>query len=207
VIVSKVNQALPLKLGGSRNGLDERFFSYQRQFIPTSEALGLAHLLWKELAWVQYELTMFGRRMAQPRLSAWYGDAAARYRYSGLDLTPLNWHPQLRQLRDQLEDYLEEPFNSVLANAYRDGNDSMGWHSDNEKELGEQPLVASISLGVERKFLVRQVNQRVSTGIWLESGSLLVMKRGCQQAYQHSLPKTRTVNGIRINLTFRTIMY
>jgi len=205
VAMPELNRTVPLELEGSGDCLDENFFSYQRRFISPSESTGLMRILWNELAWAQYELTLFGRRVAQPRLTAWYGDAEARYRYSGLNLVPLNWHPALLRLRDRLEDHLAEPFNSVLANAYRDGDDSMGWHSDNEKELGERPLVASISLGAERLFRVRHVNRRASGGIWLESGSLLVMKRGCQQVYQHALPKTRTVNGMRINLTFRTI--
>jgi len=197
---------MPLKLEGCRDCLDDHFFSYQRNFISPSESAGLTQLLWTELQWNQYELTLFGRRMAQPRLTAWYGEPEARYRYSGLKLDPLPWHPALLRLRNQLENSLQEPFNSVLANAYRDGNDSMGWHSDNEKELGDNPLVASISLGAERRFLVRHRNRRHSDGIWLESGSLLVMKQGCQKLYQHALPKTRKVNGLRINLTFRTIV-
>ena len=201
------NRALPMELECSSDRLDDHFFSYRPRFISAAESLSLLHLFWEELTWSQYQLTLFGRRVAQPRLTAWYGDSEARYRYSGLNLIPLPWHPGLLRLRDKLEDCLQEPFNSVLANAYRDGNDSMGWHSDNEKELGKDPLVASVSLGAERRFLVRHSEQRKSSGIWLESGSLLVMKRGCQQFYQHALPKTRKVNGLRINLTFRAIVH
>jgi alkylated DNA repair dioxygenase AlkB len=202
----ELNRSAPLSLEGSGFELDSRFFAYHSRFLPTAEASRLTQLFWQELSWARYELTLFGRRVAQPRLTAWYGDPAARYRYSGLELEPLPWHPELLRLKNRLQDFLGEPFNSTLANAYRNGRDSMGWHADDEKELGNQPLVASISLGAERRFLVRHNSRRGSAGIWLESGSLLVMKRGCQQRYQHSLPKTRSVDGLRINLTYRNIV-
>lgn len=187
-------------------GFEDQYFAYSPRFIAPFESERLCQVLWRELQWSHYQLTMFGRQVFQPRLTSWYGDSDARYRYSGLVLEPMPWHPELAKLRTRLEEFLGEPVNSVLANAYRDGQDSMGWHSDNEKELGELPLVASISLGAERRFLVRRSGERYSSGMVLESGSLLVMKRGCQQVYQHSLPKTRTVDRLRINLTFRNVL-
>lgn len=186
--------------------LDPQYFTYVPAFISATESVRLCNVLWRELEWSQYELKLFGRRVAQPRLTAWYGDPEARYRYSGLQLDPLPWHPELASLRTRLQTFLGEALNSVLANAYRDGNDSMGWHSDNEKELGELPLVVSLSLGAERRFLVRHRDQRRSSGLKLESGSLLIMERGCQRIYQHALPKTRSINDLRINLTFRNIL-
>ena len=187
------------------SSLDDDFFHYQSGFIAPGEAKLLASRLWDQLSWQQYEISLFGRRVAQPRLSAWYGADEARYRYSGLQLDPLPWHPLLCDLKTRLEGRLQQDFNSVLANAYRDGRDSMGWHCDDEPELGWRPLVASISLGAERRFLVRKKGESRSAALWLECGSLLVMKRGCQEIYQHSVPKTQKPVDLRINLTFRQI--
>ncbi len=199
----------PVSLGqlnaSPAHSLDRLYFDYLPDFIPEKESSRLLALLWKELEWRQYDITLFGRLMPQPRLSAWYGESGTRYKYSGLQLEPMSWHPELEKLRSQLEEKLGESFNSVLANAYRNGNDSMGWHADDEKELGEDPLVASISLGAARRFLVRRKNRRGSEGIWLESGSLLVMKRGCQSIYRHAVPKTGSTSRLRLNLTFRNI--
>ena len=186
--------------------IDPNFFTYKPLFLAATEANRLLTTLWDQLDWKQYEITLFGRRVAQPRLSAWYGAAEARYRYSGLQLEPLPWHPLLLGLKNKLEDHFRQEFNSVLANAYRDGKDSMGWHSDDEPELGAKPLVASLSLGSERRFLVRKKGDSRSSGLALEHGSLLLMKQGCQEIYQHSLPKTRQQSGLRINLTFRQIV-
>ena len=185
--------------------IDEDFFCYIGNFLPPDEADSLLTFLWDQLDWSQYQITLFGQKVAQPRLSAWYGAPEARYRYSGLQLEPLPWHPLLLGLKTKIEDQLQQEFNSVLANAYRDGKDSMGWHSDNEEELGPKPLVASLSVGAERRFLVRKKGNSRAAGLWLEPGSLLVMKRGCQETYQHSVPKTRKPVGLRVNLTFRRI--
>jgi alkylated DNA repair dioxygenase AlkB len=187
------------------SSLDHEFFSYQSGFIAADEASRLLTELWNQLAWQQYEITIYGRRVAQPRLSAWYGATEARYRYSGLQLEPLPWHPLLFELKTKLEEQLQQSFNSVLANAYRCGRDSMGWHADDEPELGPRPLVASISLGAERRFLVRKKGDTRTATFRLENGSLLVMKRGCQEVHQHSVPKTRKEIGLRVNLTFRQI--
>lgn len=189
---------------GRSSMLDPDCFEYYRAIVHQPEADIILTRLWKELDWQQQEIMLFGRRVMQPRLTAWYGDPEAVYTYSGLRLTPAPWHPVLLDLRRRLEVLTGHTFNSVLANAYRDGSDSMGWHRDDEKELGRQPVVASISLGEERRFLVREKGQK-SRAIVLEHGSLLVMKGESQQRYQHSLPKTRRLIGCRINLTFRMI--
>lgn len=187
-----------------------RLFRYLPGFLPPADASLALDRLWRELAWEQREITLFGRRVLQPRLIAWYGDRGARYRYSGLTLSPRAWHPLLRALKARVEDCAGTPFNSVLANAYRDGQDSMGWHSDDEKELGADPVIASLSLGAPRRLLLRAKTRSPSRGtgslaLLLEHGSLLVMKAGCQQRYQHSLPRTRRAVGLRINLTFRMV--
>lgn len=190
--------------------LDPECFAHEPGFLKGSEAQRLLQCLWSELDWAQKDIRIFGRRVPQPRLTAWYGDPGARYRYSGLDLEPLPWHPDLLKLTKRLEELTGHAFNSVLANAYRNGRDSMGWHRDDEKELGPEPLIASVSLGGTRRFLLRERRAghapSQSMGIELEAGSLLIMKGACQQRYLHSLPRTRRDVGLRINLTYRRIV-
>jgi len=190
--------------------LDPVDFEYVAHFLSQREATRTLTTLWRELAWSQREIVLFGRVVMQPRLLAWYGDPDARYRYSGLLLEPLPWHPLLQSLSLRIGEFSGSPFNSVLANAYRDGRDSMGWHSDDEKELGPRPVIASLSLGAPRRFLLRskarpQGTTARSIARVLEHGSLLLMKAGCQQRYQHTLPRTRREVGLRINLTFRRV--
>jgi len=156
------------------------------------------------LDWSQREIVLFGRRRQQPRLVAWHGDPGACYRYSGLTLLPAPWHPALLEIRERLAEHTDAVFNSVLANAYRDGCDSMGWHRDDEPELGPMPVIASVSLGAERRLLIRARGQP-SVGLKLEAGSLLLMRGDFQQRYQHALPKTRQPVGLRINLTYRFV--
>lgn len=180
--------------------------SYERGFLEPGNSCRLRDLLWSELEWRQEQIVLFGREIAQPRLTAWYGDPDAHYSYSGLALSPRNWHPALLELRHRLERHLCHSFNSVLANAYRGGHDSMGWHSDDEPELGSDPVIASLSLGADRRFCFRQKGGGGQRYMALEDGSLLVMKSGCQRQWQHSLPKTKAPVGLRINLTFRRII-
>lgn len=186
-------------------------FDYIPRFLDETEADAALARLWRELHWSQREIMLFGRRVMQPRLIAWHGEAGAVYTYSGLTLQPLPWHPLLQDLRERIEVRSGHRFNAVLANAYRDGRDSMGWHADKEKELGPQPVVASLSLGAPRRFLLQPVKRRPgdkagSLGLSLKSGSLLLMKAGCQQRYQHAVPRTRRETGLRINLTYRWIV-
>ena len=130
-------------------------FQYIENFLDRDRGFSLLQKFRAELSWQQQEIRLFGRKILQPRLSCWYGDQGADYAYSGLRLQPLPWHPDLLVLRHLLQESLQCPFNSVLANAYRDGGDSMGWHADDEKELGAEPLIASLSLGAPRRFLLR----------------------------------------------------
>jgi alkylated DNA repair dioxygenase AlkB len=186
-------------------GFNSDELEYVDHFIDSGEAGSVLERLWQDLAWRQEYIFIFGRRVLQPRLTAWYGDPGTTYSYSGLTLEPLPWHEDLLELKTRLENYLGRPFNSVLANAYRDGRDSMGWHSDDEAELGTRPAIASISLGAERRFVLRSKGDKQSRGLNLGHGSLLVMKGDCQRIYQHSLPKTSREAGLRINLTYRFI--
>lgn len=162
-------------------------------------------VLQDELVWRQETIRLFGKPVLIPRMQAWYGDKDAHYKYSGLALIPLPWTPTLKAIKTDLESILSTPFNSVLANLYRDGQDSMGWHSDNEKQLGDKPIIASLSLGQSRKFSIKHKSSGEKIDLILQSGSLLIMLGNLQQHWQHSIPKTKKIIGNRINLTFRTI--
>ncbi len=175
--------------------------------VGIDEATLLRRLL-DEVEWRSESITLFGRRVLQPRLVAWYGDAGARYRYSGTDHDPLPWIPLLDDLRARVEKAAGSPFNSVLCNLYRDGTDSMGFHADDERELGPMPVIGSFSVGAERRMLFRHRRDRsVPTHrILLPSMSLLIMSGATQQDWHHAIPKTKRPLGPRVNLTFRRIL-
>ncbi|MEJ2534755.1 MAG: alpha-ketoglutarate-dependent dioxygenase AlkB [Gammaproteobacteria bacterium] len=180
-------------------------FTYRGDFLDAGRADALLETLWAEADWTQRDIVLFGRRVAQPRRVAWMSDPGVSYRYSGLTWPPTPWHAAVADLRKSLENALGRRFNSVLLNAYRDGRDSMGWHADDEPELGPEPCIASVSLGATRRLLVRPAAGGPSTGFDLEHGSLLVMEGRSQADYRHSVPKTRRPVGRRVNLTFRWI--
>jgi len=156
-----------------------------------------------EIDWQQDYLQMYGKRVAIPRLQAWYGDKD--YSYSGMILTAKPWLPVLLELKQQVENKCQTPFNAVLANLYRDQNDTVGWHSDDEAELGKDPVIASLSLGDERNFQLKHKYSGEKLTIPLTSGSLLIMAGATQHYWQHALPRTKKVKSPRINLTFRQI--
>lgn len=156
--------------------------------------------------WQQPQVQIYGRQLPVPRLVAWYGDAEASYRYSGLTHQPLPWTPLLAQIRAQVEQAVGQSLNGVLLNYYRDGQDSMGWHSDDEAELGANPLIASLNLGGTRRFDLRRKGQsRIEHSLPLSHGSLLVMRGPTQHHWQHQVAKTRSPCAPRLNLTFRLI--
>jgi alkylated DNA repair dioxygenase AlkB len=161
-----------------------------------------------EIPWRCEEIVMWGRRMPQPRLTAWYGDAGSRYVYSGIELNPLPWTPILSDIKARIEAAVGSPFNSVLLNYYRDHRDSVGFHSDDEPELGAQPVIASLSLGEERTFVLKHKRSRAVQPVHLRlaSGSLLLMKGDTQRHWRHGVPKENLPCGPRVNLTFRTII-
>ena len=164
------------------------------------------HALRAEIPWTTEYYLMFGKQRAAPRLISWHGDADAVYTYSGLRHAPKSWTPALLQIKSQIEALLQEQFNSVLLNLYRHGQDSMGWHADNEPELGPQPVIASLSLGATRLFKIRQQQTRQVLDLHLTTGSVLLMQGDFQQHWQHCVPKTKRVHEERINLTFRKIL-
>ena len=177
-------------------------------FLKASQAEQLLQQLLSEIDWRQDQIMMFGRSVAIPRLQAFMGDNQINYKYSGLNLTAISWHPAVLELRDQLKAETGVEFNAVLLNLYRNGQDSMGWHSDDEPELGDNPVIASISLGAKRRFLFKNTDKSnpEKSELLLNSGSLLWMGRGVQQNWQHSLPKTKVCHQPRVNLTFRRII-
>lgn len=191
---------------GERLALTDAELTLFRQVWPREAAAALFACLFAEIAWEQHELQLFGRRVRAPRLSAWYGDCNAGYAYSGLQLSPRDWIAPLRAIKSTVEELSNSAFNSVLVNCYRQGSDSMGWHSDDEPELGSDPVIASVSFGAERVFRLRHKRERGLThGLTLPDASVLLMTGGTQRCWQHSLPKTRRDCGQRINLTFRAV--
>jgi alkylated DNA repair dioxygenase AlkB len=161
-----------------------------------------------EIAWQSEEVVMWGRRVPQPRLTAWYGDPGASYAYSGLELDPLPWTPLLLDIKTRIETTAASTFNSVLLNYYRDHHDSIGFHSDDEPELGERPVIASLSLGEERVFILKHKRSKAVRPVHLRlaSGSLLLMRGETQHCWRHGILKESRPCGPRVNLTFRRII-
>jgi len=158
-----------------------------------------------DLEWQSEQLFIYGRLLTVPRLMAWYGDDNANYRYSGIIHRPLPWTRLLANLRTDVEAVCQQSFNSVLANLYRDGRDSMGCHADDEKELGQNPTIASLSFGETRLLRFRHPESGYKLDIELGNGDLLIMTGELQHHWRHELPKTRKPKQARINLTFRQI--
>lgn len=185
---------------------DTRGLRLWERFLPADDADALLALLRDTLPWVQPEVRLYGRLRQIPRLQSWHGDSAAHYRYSGLSMAPAPWPPALARLRDQIQAGVQHHFNSVLANLYRDGRDSMGWHADNEPELGPEPWIASFSLGASRDFALRRAGStRTSLVLPLRHNQLLLMPPEMQRHWQHALPRRLRIQAPRINLTFRHI--
>lgn len=174
-------------------------------FLTAPEAAILIQCLQSELDWQEEALMIAGRQVMVPRLVCWYGDPGACYRYSGVSHEPLAWTPALARLRTALEQRSGSRFNSVLGNFYRSGQDSMGWHADKEKELGLNPVIASLSLGATRRFLLRHNRTREQIELSLTDGSLLIMGGRLQHTWRHCVPKSPRCADPRINLTFRLI--
>lgn len=179
-------------------------FYYFEQFITESKA----NALYQQLAclnWQQPTLTVFNKEHKIPRKQIYMGDEGTGYRYSNQLFLPEPWHGSVLNLKNTLNNWFSTQFNAVLLNWYRDGEDKMGWHSDDEPELGYSPAIASISLGAVRKFKIRENSTKQVTDLPLANGSCLLMTGRSQENYQHSLPVQKRVVDGRINLTFRTV--
>jgi len=181
--------------------------SYFREFLSSQESTELLAIWLETLPWSQDKIRIFGKWLDIPRLQCWFGDPGATYAYSGLSMHPKPWTEELMLLKAKIEALTNSSYNSVLVNLYRDGKDSNGWHSDDEKELGENPTIASLSLGSSRVFQLKHKATGERRNILLESGSLLIMSGELQKNWKHQIPKKSKIFEPRINLTFRKILF
>tara|TARA_R100000789_G_C3002533_1_gene149239 strand:- start:294 stop:878 length:585 start_codon:yes stop_codon:yes gene_type:complete len=186
--------------------LPDAELEYFPNFLNKEKADLLLEKLLKEVHWQQQNIKLFGKEIPQPRLTAFYAEQGISYTYSGLQLKPKNFSTELWELKQKTQELSGYDFNTCLANLYRHGNDSMGWHADDEKVLGKNPVIASISLGGIRRFQFKhKTNKDLKESIELQHGSLLIMKGSMQHFWKHQLPKTKKEVAPRINLTFRKI--
>lgn len=179
---------------------------YYPNFLKEEDASSYFNVLRDIIPWQQDDITIFGKTYSQPRLTALYGNNGKAYSYSNIIMEPLEFTPELLNIKSVIEKEASVDFSTCLLNYYRDGKDSNGWHSDDEKELGQNPIIASISLGAERFFHLRhRKDKSIKHKLLLEHGSLLLMKGETQHHWYHQIAKTAKKIGERINLTFRII--
>jgi len=180
-------------------------YIYIPAFINKTRSDFYLNTFLKEIEWKQQKMNMYGKTLMFPRLTSWYGDSDKPYTFSGITLTPNQWSKELLEIKNNIESKWSIQFNSVLLNLYRDGKDSISWHTDAEKELGNNPVIASVNFGATRKFQLRYKQTKEKIEIELKHGSLLIMLGELQHYWQHQVPKTKKKVGERINLTFRLI--
>lgn len=181
--------------------------SYYPNFISNAEADLIFKTLQHEIPWQQDLIKVFGKTYNQPRLTALFGNPDKSYSYSSITMYPNAWSPLLLELKNKIETIAATSFTTVLLNYYRNGMDSNGWHADNEKELGQNPIIASLSFGASRHFqLKHNTLKEQKLNLTLEHGSLLLMKGPTQHFWKHQIPKTKKFVGPRINLTFRVLI-
>ena len=180
--------------------------NYFCPIIPLEEADDFFKILADTIPWEADVVHMFGKRIVTKRKVAWYGDQPYNYTYSNSTKKALPWTPTLRELKEMAENLTNETYNSCLLNLYHTGEEGMGWHTDNEKELKRNGAIASYSFGAERKFVFKHKTTKEKVELLLDHGSLLVMKGATQNHWLHRLPPTKKVGSARINLTFRTII-
>ena len=179
---------------------------YYGKVMDKDEADAYLENLLDTIKWKNDEAIIFGRHIITKRKVAWYGDDGYSYKYSGTTKQALSWTPELLELKKLTEQLSGESFNSCLLNLYHDGNEGMAWHSDDEKALGKDSAIASLSFGAERKFSLKHRLTKENQSVLLENGSLLIMKGTTQTNWLHSLPKSKKINSQRVNLTFRRMM-
>jgi alkylated DNA repair dioxygenase AlkB len=180
---------------------------FMRNFFTPTEAKNYFELLQNNINWKQEEVKFYGKTFPVPRKTAWYGYEGFNYSYSGITCFPEIWTKELLEIKKEIEKFIpSEDFTSVLLNLYNNGNDKMGWHADDEKELGINPTIASVSLGETRRFDIKhKQNPELHYKFELTSGSLLIMRGALQHHWVHQIPAQKKVKEPRINLTFRTI--
>lgn len=175
-------------------------------FFSADESAALLIALQQGIEWKQEAIKLYGKQIALPRLTAWYGDPGATYSYSGLTVHPLPWTETLLTIKARVESVAGVTFNSVLLNRYRDGRDSVSWHADDEPELGPNPVIASVTFGAARTFQFKHKTlPETRQSVTLTDGSLLLMAGATQHRWLHQIPKVKAALGERINLTFRMI--
>ncbi len=181
--------------------------NYYGKILAYQEANQYLDLLMQNILWKNDEVILFGKHIVTKRKTAWYGDSDYLYTYSNITKQALPWTKELSDLKQMVEEFAGVKFNSCLLNLYHNGNEGMGWHSDDEKSLGKDNTIASLSFGAERKFLLKHKQTKQIISLVLEHGSLLIMKDATQRNWLHSLPKSKDLVQPRINLTFRTIVF
>ncbi|MCP9762300.1 alpha-ketoglutarate-dependent dioxygenase AlkB family protein [Lacihabitans soyangensis] len=180
-------------------------YIFYPNFFSKEESDSFLKTLRSNIIWKQESMNMYGKKIDFPRLTAWYGNNDKPYSFSGITLQPLPWSSEILSIKSKIEPVANTAFNSVLLNLYRDGNDSISWHTDAEKELGINPVIASVNFGATRKFQLRHIKTKEKLEIELTHGSLLIMQGELQHFWQHQVPKTSKIVRERINLTFRVI--
>jgi len=179
---------------------------FMAHFFDTEKSNELFDSLLDNIRWKHEPVKIMGKEIMQPRLTAWYGDEGKSYSYTGINMMPSPWNDDLRYIRELIEKKTGLTFNSALLNQYRDGNDSVGWHRDNESSLGVNPIIASVSFGTSRVFSFKHhKDKKLKEKITLTNGSLLLMMGETQHRWLHSIQKDLSVAAPRINITFRTI--
>jgi len=179
---------------------------YSKKLWTATQCDYLLKALMEMLHWRQDELIMFGKKILTNRKVAWYGDDAFQYTYSHTLKTALPWHKELLPIKESVEEVTQSSFNACLCNLYHHGNEGMSWHSDDDKEFGKQPTIASLSFGANRPFKFRHKNTKEIITLTLENGHLLMMKGNTQHFWVHALPKSSKIKDPRINLTFRKVI-
>lgn len=185
--------------------LDNGEYLFISDFFTEEESDFYFRVFLESIRWKQESMNMYGNKVYFPRLTAWYGDNDKPYTFSGLTLHTLGWTPELLAIKKKIEQKTNIIFNSVLLNLYRNGNDSISWHTDAEPELGKNPVIVSVNFGAARKFQLRHIYTKQKLEIELSHGSVLIMQGELQHFWQHQVPKTKELKGERINLTFRVI--
>ena len=178
-------------------------YIFYPNFFSKPESDSLLKNLRSNIIWKQESMNMYGKKIDFPRLTAWYGNNDKAYSFSGITLQPLSWTSEILTIKSKIEPVAKTKFNSVLLNLYRDGNDSISWHTDAEKELGNNPVIASVNFGATRKFQLRHIKKKEKLEFELTHGSFLIMQGELQHFWQHQIPKKSKVVSERINLIFR----